>query len=195
MKILSLIKQHNILIITILGLFFASCNSGDSDIRQMCADLHEQYPKATLQDVYKTCYQDCFGSAHLLSDTAAARHYLHQELESLQGVDLSAMPKEEPTGYRHRFIRVNLSCVLEGQLTEDQLLAQFIEASSPGYALELDWVKEWEKIERIALEVNPEWANPELQEQLRESARAQHTVTHSEPFREAYHPHYRIIKN
>ncbi len=189
------LRIFNILTTIMLGLLIISCNGTDKAIRQMCTDMHQQYPQATLQDIYKSCYQDCFGSAHLMKDTAAARFYLHQELESVRGMDLSAMPQKETTGYRHRFTRVNLSCVLNGELTEEELLSLFKEAAASGNALELDWPKEWERIEKIALKVNPEWADPELQEFLRKSAQAHQTVMHSEPFRNAYHPHYRIIKN
>ena len=58
-----------------------SCKNNDSAIRQMCQYIHTQYPLATLQDIYKTCYQDFFGAEHLMNDTAAARYYINYELE------------------------------------------------------------------------------------------------------------------
>lgn len=195
MKQINLYKSFKYLCIIILSVLITACNPTDKAIRQMCIDLHKQYPQANLQDIYKTCYQDCFGSAHLMSDTAAARYYLHQELESIRNVDLSAMPKEEFTGYRHRFTRINLACVLNSELTEEELFTKFIQAAAPANALELNWVEEWKRIEQIALQVNPNWADPKLQAFLRESAQANQTVMHSEPFRQAYHPHYRIVKN
>ena len=86
-----------------------------------------------------------------------------------------------------------MSCVIEGDLTEEQLLAMFLDAAAKDNAYGDEWVSEWSKIERIALKVCPAWADHELQAELREAAQNRHTVTHSDAFREAYNPHYRIV--
>ena len=130
----------------------------------------------------------------VVADTAAARLYLHQELEECRSTDLQQMPEEEPTGFRHRFTRMNLSSVLEGELTEDRLLAMFVEASGNDNAFGDDWVGEWDKIANIALQVNPNWRDSELLQALHDAAKANRPVRHSEAFREAYNPHYRIVK-
>ncbi len=129
-----------------------------------------------------------------MTDTAAARMYLHTELEEWYGTDMSAMPKEEPTGFRHRFVRVNLSEIYDGELTEDQLLAMFIEAAGKDNAFSNNWAAEWDMIVKVALKVNPKWSDPELQSELEEAARTNHAVRHSDAFRNAYNPHYRIVK-
>lgn len=177
-----------------LTIFNASCKNDEKAIRQMCEDIHEQYPLATLQDIYKTCYQDFFGAEHLMSDTATARHYLHRELEECHGTDMTSMPRKEPTGFRHRYTRINLACVVDGELTEEQLLTLFIAAAGKDNAFNADWLSEWKQIERIALQVHHQWADPELQAELMQAAQAKHTVRHSEAFRNAYNPHYRIVK-
>ena len=173
---------------------FSSCHNEDKLIRQMCEDLHTRYPQATLQDIYKTCYQDYFGAEHLLTDTASAREYLRLELDECRETDMSAMPNEEPTGFRHRFSRINLLNVVNGKLTEQQLLAMFIEAAAKDNAFGNDWTGEWDKIASIALEVNPGWRDPELMAELQEASQTNQAVRHSEAFRKAYNPHYRIVK-
>lgn len=185
---------YNLRWATVLLVLFSACNSHDRAIREMCQDIHSRYPKATLQDIYKTCYQDYYGAEHLMTDTAAARMYLHTELEEWYGTDMSAMPKEEPTGFRHRFVRVNLSEIYDGELTEDQLLAMFIEAAGKNNAFSNNWAAEWDMIVKVALKVNPKWSDPELQSELEEAARTNHAVRHSDAFRNAYNPHYRIVK-
>lgn len=185
---------YNLRWATVLLVLFSACNSHDRAIREMCQDIHSRYPKATLQDIYKTCYQDYYGAEHLMTDTAAARMYLHTELEEWYGTDMSAMPKEEPTGFRHRFVRVNLSEIYDGELTEDQLLAMFIEAAGKDNAFSNNWAAEWDMIVKVALKVNPKWSDPELQSELEEAARTNHAVRHSDAFRNAYNPHYRIVK-
>ena len=170
-------------------------NKEEKAIRQMCVEIHEQYPLATLQDVYKTCYQDYFGAEHLMNDTASARQYLQKELEECRNTDMSLMPKREPTGFRHRFTRINLVSVADGELTEEQLLALFFEAASKDNAYGDSWAEEWQKIESIAIKVCPDWADQALQAELQEAARNKQAVRHSEAFRNAYNPHYRIVRN
>jgi hypothetical protein len=154
------------------------------------------YPEATLQDVYKTCYQDFFGAEHLMQDTAAARKYLQYELNELrnEGVNELVMPLREPTGFRHRFERISLSLVLNGEMTEEELLQLFIDAAGKDNALHDNWAYEWSEIERIALQVQPAWKNEELQAVLHEAAANNQAVRHSETFRDTYKPHYRIIR-
>ena len=170
-----------------------ACDNENRAIRQMCEEIHNNYPLATLQDIYKTCYQDYFGAEHLMNDTAAARKYIHYELEQCRDTDLSLMPKYEPTGFRHRFTRVNFSCLVDGELTEEQLVMMFIAAAGQDNAYGDDWATEWRIIEKTALEVNPLWADPELQSELLEAADNRYAVRHSEAFRNNYNPHYRIV--
>ena len=177
------------------GIAVIPFNNEDKAIRQMCEEIHAQYPVATLQDVYKTCYQDYFGAEHLVKDTASARQYLQKEFDECRDTDMSLMPKREPTGFRHRFTRVNLSCVVDGELSEKQMLSMFLDAAGKDNAFGNDWAAEWMKIESIALKVCPDWADQALQAELQEAARNKQAVRHSEAFRTAYNPHYRIVGN
>ena len=162
-------------------------------VRTMCEQIAGMYPAATLQDVYKTCYQDFFGAEHLMQDTAAARKYLQYELEQIKN-EVVVMPLREPTGFRHRFERINLALVLNGEMSEEELLQLFIEAAGKDNALHDNWAYEWSEIERIALQVQPAWQNEELQAVLHEAAANNQAVRHSEMFRDTYKPHYRIIR-
>ena len=175
-------------------LLLTACNNDDIVIRQMCKEIHEQYPLATLQDVDKTCYQDYFGAEHLVEDTSSARQHLQRELDECRDIDMSQMPKGEPTGFRHRFTRVNLSCVVDGELSEKQMLSMFLEAAGKDNAFGDDWVAEWSKIESIALKICPDWADATLQAELQQAAQNKQAVRHNEAFRNAYHPHYRIVR-
>lgn len=187
-------KTLQVLTICISTMLMFSCEN-DSAIRKMCQDIHNQYPLATLQDIYKTCYQDFFGAEHLMNDTAAARYFINYELERCKDTDLSSMPKREPTGFRHRFARINFSNIIEGEMTEEQLVMMFIDAAVKDNAYGDDWLSEWLLIEKIALEVNPDWRDEELQLELIEAARGGNAVCHSDAFRNNYNPHYRIVRN
>lgn len=188
-------RVSRFVLLCLTALFMVSCDREDKAIRQMCVEMHKQYPLATLQDIYKTCYQDFFGAEHLMNDTAAARKYIHYELEQCRDTDMNAMPRREPTGFRHRFTRINFSCLVDGEITEEQLVMMFVDAAGKDNAFGDDWAAEWHRIETIALEVNPGWADGELQPELRMAAEGRHAVRHSEAFRETYNPHYRIVRS
>lgn len=191
-------KSHFRVAFAVLTPLLMACSTApDNDekaIRTMCTEIAERYPQATLQDVYKTCYQDFFGAEHLLKDTAMAHNYLMSEIAACKDENLSAMPDYEPTGFRHRFTRVNLSLIHAGQLSESELFSRFVDAAGQNNAYSDNWSAEWQQIETIALEKHPQWQDSALQAELRHAASVPCAVRHSEAFRNAYHPHYRIVR-
>ena len=190
--------------IFLFPLTLLACSRADSfpekAVRSMCEQMVAQYPEANLQDIYKTCYQDFFGAEHLMQDTAAARKYLWYELKEIKNErdkelkSEGGMPLREPTGFRHRFERINLAMVVNGEMSEDELLRLFIDAAGKNNAVHDRWAEEWTQIEAIALEVQPAWQDEELQALLHEAANNRQAVRHSENFRNTYKPHYRIIR-
>ena len=191
-------KSHFRVAFAVLTSLLMACStapdSEENAIRTMCMEIAEHYPQATLQDVYKTCFQDFFGAEHLLKDTAMAHNYLLSEIAACKDANLSAMPSFEPTGFRHRFVRVNLSLIHAGQLSESELFSLFVDAAGQNNAYSDNWSAEWQQIETIALEMHPQWQDSALQAELRHAASVPCAVRHSEAFRNAYHPHYRIVR-
>lgn len=164
----------------------------DKQIAEGVRYVAETYPAATLQDVYKTCYQDFFGSEHMLPDSASARRYIAYEMTQLEN-DTMLMPLYEATGWRHRYERISLQNVLDGTISEEDLLHRFLDASAkPQAADSCEWTIEWSKIESIALTIRSEWADSALQAELKWCADSCYAVRHSQSFRETYNPHYRI---
>ena len=163
----------------------------------MCEQIAEQYPAATLQDVYKTCYQDFFGPGHMVTDSTAALRYIHSEVEELtkeKECELTIESNDEPTGFRHRFVRIDLRRIVLDQISEEEVLCRFMESANTAAPVHDAWADEWAEIEAIALEVQPAWQNEELQQALREAAAKKQAIRHSESYRNTYKPHYRIIR-
>ena len=79
-------------------------------------------------------------------------------------------------------------------MSEDKLFARFVDAAGTNNTYSDNWPAEWQQIETIALEVHPEWQDSTLQAELRQAASIPCAVRHSEAFRNAYHPHYRIVR-
>ena len=177
-----------------LCVIFLSCkqDSYSLAIREAIERQMANYPESTLQDVYKSFYQDRFGPGHMITDTASARQYLLKELSEN---DVASTVHFEPTGSEGRFVRVYLSAVADSLITTEQLLDAFIQSANEVQEPQTDWATEWEDIvgviQKYDLDVNDFKA---LQPMLSKAAQNHQAVHHSQAYREAYHPHYRIVE-
>ena len=150
------------------------------------------YPESTLQDIYKSFYQEHFGPGHIISDTASARRYLMRELSEMSKTQ---SPYFEPTGSQGDYVRVYLSAVADSLITAEQLLDAFVRSANLWQEPAVSWMEKWETIVSI-IQVN----KIELEDfetdlpLLTEAAQNNQAVHHSRRYNEAYHPHYRIVE-
>lgn len=164
----------------------------DSIVIAFIIGLRATFPMAELQDVYKSCYQDHFGAEHLMTDSASVARYIDYELASM---DTTLIPDYEPCGYLHRHERVSLQLVRRGELGRDELLADFLGASVPHTKADsIEWIRVWSKVERVAVDLFPEWRDSTTIARLRHCAEHAYPVHHSDVYRRNYKPHYRIIQ-
>ena len=158
--------------------------------------LLKQYPEARLLDIYKSCFQDYMGAEHLVSDTATVLNYLQQELATTTADDL--LPWYcEPCGIYGNYVRVSLRAVHEGYITADVLLDTFI-ASANGEerpAVE-DWAAQWRTIIKVIDQMKLSLTDYEQDKQDIDGVLAQgkYAISHSPQYRQAYAPHYRIVR-
>ena len=150
------------------------------------------YPESTLQDIYKSFYQEHFGPGHIISDTASARRYLMRELSEM---GKTQSPYFEPTGSQGDYVRVYLSAVADNLITAEQLLDTFVRSANLWQEPAVSWLEKWETIVSIIqankMEIEGFETNLPL---LTEAARNNQAVHHSRRYNEAYHPHYRIVE-
>ena len=176
------------------------------DLEKTVRKMQRDYPEMRLQDVYKTCYQDRFGPGHMISDSAAVFLYLQQELQQPDN------PKVlyEPTGNKGRFYRVHLVCVQRGYITAEELYNAFVQSADgvrPRRACSdncnrrnadtLSWSEEWHRIVAAIENAKLKFENYEADKRMIEemlATRGDVPIHHSSAFREAYHPHYRIVR-
>lgn len=150
------------------------------------------YPKSTLQDIYKSFYQEHFGPGHIISDTATARRYLMLELSEMSK---TASPYFEPTGSQGYYVRVYLSAIADSLITAEQLLDAFVRSANLWQEPTVSWLDKWEAIVSIIQTNKMEIGNFETDlPLLTEAARNNQAVHHSSRYNEAYHPHYRIVE-
>lgn len=152
----------------------------------------DRYPEATLQDVYKTMYQDRFGVAHILAERAVMCRYIGKEVGLTSGECDSYY---EPCGWRGEYVRVDLRAVRDGLLSAeelaDMLVATAALAADPSTT---DWPGEWAQIVEACGSIVTGLENYDSDVvQLNEVALRGQTVHHSDGYREAYNPHYRIV--
>ena len=150
------------------------------------------YPESTLQDVYKSFYQEHFGPEHMIADTTSARQYLLKELSE---PDVASEVYFEPVGSEGRYVRVHLSAVADGLVTAEQLLEAFIRSANSEQPPLPDWETEWETVVNVIQKHHLKVNDFDTQlPALTEAARNRQAVHHSQAYREAYHPHYRIVE-
>ena len=150
------------------------------------------YPESTLQDIYKSFYQEHFGPGHINSDTASARRYLMSELSEM---GKTQSPYFEPTGSQGDYVRVYLSAVADSLITAEQLLDAFVRSANSRQEPTVSWLEKWQAIVSIILanKMELEGFVNDLP-LLTEAARNSQAVHHSRRYNEAYHPHYRIVE-
>jgi hypothetical protein len=150
------------------------------------------YPESTLQDIYKSFYQEHFGPGHIISDTASARRYLMRELSEM---GKTQSPYFEPTGSQGDYVRVYLSAVSDSLITAEQLLDAFVRSANLWQEPTVSWMEKWEAIFSIiqANKFELEGFETDLP-LLTEAARNNQAVHHSHRYNETYHPHYRIVE-
>ena len=149
------------------------------------------YPETTLQDVYKSFYQEHFGPGHIISDTASARRYLMRELSEM---GKTQSPYFESTGSQGDYVRVYLSAVADSLITVEQLLDAFVRSANMWQEPIISWMEKWEAIVSIiqANKMELEGFETDLP-LLTEAAQNNQAVHHSRRYNEVYHPHYRIV--
>ena len=149
-------------------------------------------PESTLQDIYKSFYQEHFGPGHIISDTASARRYLIRELSEMGETQ---SPYFEPTGSQGDYVRVYLSAVSDSLITAEQLLDAFVRSANLWQEPTVSWMEKWEAIVSIiqANKMEIEGFETDLP-LLTEAAQNNQAVHHSRRYNVAYHPHYRIVE-
>ena len=154
------------------------------------------YPKSRLLDIYKSCFQDYLGAEHLVSDRARVKAYLDEELSSTSIESL--MPwYYEPCGIDSSYYRVSLRTVKECMITEDMLLDAFIRSANAKNRPSVEsWRERWHKIIGTIDGMRLNLPHYDSDKQFIDSilSSGKYAISHSPDYREAYHPHYRIVE-
>lgn len=158
----------------------------------------DRYPEATLQDVYKSMFQDRFGVAHMLGSREAVEAYIERELQ-LCDTHRKVSEYFEVCGWRGDFVRVDLGIVRDGRMTVEELADMFVQSANlapraDSVALRA-WEAEWRTIVEQCysrLRVIDDFGRDSVR--LAELiSRGEYVVHHSHRYNDHYAPHYRIV--
>ena len=192
-------RKTRLLALLLAFLSAIACQNSPTDlaIRQQLLD----FPESRAQDFYKSFCQDNLGPEHLIPDPAAAARYLQEELRTYQeDLDSARYDAPElmyyPVGDQGNYVRVDLSVILDGLVGEEAFLDAFVRSANEGKKTsEEEWVKKWQGVTQILRKSHA--GIPELEKDLGTldslMAEGHYIMRHSDAFRDAYHPHYRII--
>ena len=172
------------------------------------------YPKSRLLDIYKSCFQDYMGAEHLVSDRQRVKMYLDEELATTS-LDKLMPWYYEPCGIDSCYYRVSIRTIKEGIITEDMLLDAFIRSANgrnsklkDGRVVTVEsetnserpsvdsWSERWRKIIGIIDGMKLNLPNYQEDKNFIDSilSEGKYAISHSPEYREAYHPHYRIVE-
>ena len=175
--------------------FLLSVSLSAQDIKTFVSHQMTEYPKSHLLDLYKSCFQDYMGAEHLVSDIEGVKAYLEEELNA---TDINDLPEwyHEPCGIKGRYVRVSLRAVKEGLITEDMLLDAFVRSANTKRPNVKSWSRRWHKIISTIDKMNLDLPDYNREKQFIDSILSvgKYAISHSADYREAYHPHYRIVE-
>ncbi|MBR1850331.1 MAG: hypothetical protein IJ789_03055 [Bacteroidales bacterium] len=177
----------------IAAMLFAACSPSPT-VHPEFEEYMQTFPESSLCDVYKWCFQDVFGVAHLVTDTAASAAYVRSELAHM--TDTHSAPPYYYTGPDGRYVRVNLSLVADGTLTIEQVVSAVARsAQQPPSMTQKQWAKTWRNYQRELNEIDPRPLNFDVDEKKIDSllSAGQYVMHHSRHFNETYSYFYRII--
>lgn len=158
------------------------------DFKLYLAEHLKKHPSMQPRDVVKMCYQAALGAEHLLTDLDRAREYFNKELDSVEAAsgELYEMISDE-------VCRVDLSSFKAKGLPPEWLFRMFVR-SCRTEKNSREMLREYlSAAEEIIADTNASFTAEEWREFLREyEALGMPPVHHSEEYRLAEHPSYRI---
>ena len=159
-------------------------------LKQILISHAHRYPLMEPTDAVKLIYQNEFGGGHLIRDEAACISYLRREYESV--VQRHDIPLTEAIG--NGLVRVDLRALDAHGYSPDDLAGDFTRAAALHTGSPESFLAKLEILSQAVQEGHFGFSPEILGEYLRAYAQAGYPmVSHSEAYRKAYAPAYRIV--
>ncbi|MFB0515836.1 MAG: hypothetical protein ACETWG_04420 [Candidatus Neomarinimicrobiota bacterium] len=160
---------------------------------ELLAGQLARYPQMQVQDLYKFIYQAALGSEHAVYDLPTARRQLARELATLRYAPITE-PLSDTLSPDGRLVRIHLRPYLSRGGNPDALVAAFVRTASEFRGKTAVLKRYWSYAEAMAKDDELPFTPGELKAFFAEMrSQGFPAVHHSEPYRTAYHPAYRVI--
>jgi hypothetical protein len=148
-------------------------------------------PMATAADVYKLLHQSVFGVGHIISSKESAREYLQREMASL-GPALPSEPLYDDLG--GGIVRVNLRPFRDANGSLEDLLAAMFETANANKGTPKMMANRVNEACRALAKQKKKGLAKDLKSLAKKQAASGYqALHHSEAYRDAYLPAYRIV--
>jgi hypothetical protein len=194
-------RRFTVVLLCLVSLLF-SCQQEEREslepsdreaFQQFLLQYHQRYPRVKAEDYYKLIFQSAFGIRHFIEDETSARVALEREIFALSPASADE-PLLEPLDPEGRMVRVNLRPFVAQDLSRDGLVAAMLETAGtlkPDTTLFLGrWnaLRDLVKSEQIPVPMDAFKAVDQFA-----SERDYPAVRHSDDYRGAYKPAYRVV--
>jgi len=165
--------------------------SGRCDLKAILSEQIRRYPHMEADDWMKLIYHASMGNRHLMEDSSAAHRYLEREMAGINDSNLRLVEIISPD---NQLARIDLRAYKFWGLSVDRLFDVMIRSARQ---TEEDSVR----LDQYAGELI-RWLNQngqsrsagQIPERLNEIRVHHGQPSHSEPYKQAYHPHYRVVR-
>lgn len=159
-------------------------------LRQILLDHAARYPMMEPTDAVKLIYQNEFGGGHLIRDEESCLNYLRREYESVIQSPNAVLMEDIGNG----MFRINLSALDHSGYTVDQLGADFIRSANSHSGFLGCFIAKLAVLQQLTRENRMPFSEEALEVYLASYRQAGYPmVSHSDAYRKAYSPAYRII--
>lgn len=164
----------------------------ETALRRILSDQLLRYPRFEVRDLYKLIYQAAMGSEHAAQDIVAAHKRLQRELNGLaEGPEEPIVDPISPDG---GIVRINLRPYIAGGGDPSALVVAFIRTANEYKGTRANLRRYWSYAERMAEAQQLPFAPSALGGFFANmEAERFPAVHHSQVYRAAYHPAYRVI--
>lgn len=160
------------------------------ELRRILLDHAGCYPLMEPTDAVKLIYQNEFGGGHLIRDIDSCLNYLRREYESV--IQSPDAPMIEDIG--NGMVRIHLNALDRSGYTIDQLGTDFIRSAQIHQGSLDRFLEKLDILRQLTREGRMPFSEEELEAYLENYRRAGYPmVSHSDAYRQAYSPAYRII--
>ena len=161
-------------------------------VSQMLSSHFERYPAMQLDDVYKLLHQAALGPGHAVNNPAAARKYLDEEIQALDGGPTE--PGQDIISPDGQLGRVHLRTYLAGGGDVDVLHRAFVKTASTYSASPDKLAKFCGCLGDLATAGGIPFTQDEVVAYFEKIAHDGYlAIHHSAAFRNAYQPAYRVV--